>query len=211
MLPAGQTAAIITTVANNLQMGISERLSVMFSSIAMIIGSLVIAFMYDWILTVATSLGLVLIGVVYYGITPQIASIMAVVLEQDIKAASVAAEALSPTAVRMLAACGAQDKIVKRYSLLVDEGHRKGRKMAPLVAWQNGLSKSNKINLDTMRYPSILIAFSQFCCICVGLVKMPRDVVVRSLTGRSTFALAFWVAFKLYTLMEINSPEPLIV
>lgn len=143
MLPAGQTAAIITTVANNLQLGISEKLSVLFSSMAMILGSLVIAVEYDWMLTVATSLGLVLIGAVYYGITPQIASIMAVVLEQDIKAASVAAEALSPTAVRMLAACGAENKIINRYSLLVDEGHRKGRKMAPLMAWQNGLSESD--------------------------------------------------------------------
>lgn len=142
MLPAGQTAAIITTVANNLQLGISEKLSVLFSSMAMILGSLVIAFKYDWMLTVATSLGLVLIGAVYYGITPKIASIMAVVLEQDIKAASVAAEALNPTAVRMLAACGAENKVVSRYSLLVDEGHRVGRKMAPLMAWQNGLSES---------------------------------------------------------------------
>lgn len=211
MLPAGQTAAIITTVANNLQMGISERLSLLFSSIAMVLSSLVIAFMYDWILTVATSLGLVLIGIVYYGITPQIASIMAVVLEQDIKAASVAAEALSPTAVRILAACGAEDKIIKRYSLLVDEGHRKGRKMALLVAWQNGLSEYHNNTLELMIYPRILIAVSQFCCICVGLVKMPRDAVLRSLTARSTFALAFWVAFRLYMLMEINSPEPLIV
>lgn len=141
MLPTGQTAAIITTVANNLQLGISEKLGTLFSSIAMIVGSLVIAFMYDWLLTVATSLGLVLIGAVYYGITPQIATIMATVLEQDIKASSVAAEALNPNAVRMLAACGAESKIVSRYSLLVDEGHRKGTKMAPLMAWQNGLSE----------------------------------------------------------------------
>lgn len=151
MLPAGQTAAIITTVANNLQLGISEKLSVLFSSLAMILGSLVIAFKYDWMLTVATSLGLVLIGAVYYGITPQIASIMAAVLDQDIKAASVAAEALNPIAVRMLAACGAEDKIIKRYSLLVDEGHQKGRNMAPLMAWQNGLSESDRLNFHPMR------------------------------------------------------------
>lgn len=32
-----------------------------------------------------------------------------------------------------------------------------------------------------------------------------------SLTAHSTFALAFWVAFQMYMLMEIDSPEPLIV
>lgn len=141
MLPTGQTAAIITTVASNLQMGISEKLCTIFSSAAMIIGSLAIAFTYDWLLTVATSLGLGVIGAVYYGITPEIASILAAILEQDVKAASVAAEALNPNATRMLAACGAESKIVGRYALLIDEGDRRGKKMAPLVAWQNGLSK----------------------------------------------------------------------
>lgn len=144
MLPAGQTAAIITTVASNLQLGISEKLSVLFSSIAMIIGSLVVAFMYDWMLTIATSLGLVLIGAVYYGITPRIAKIMSLVLEQDIQASSVAGEVLNPTAIRMLAACGAESKIIQRYSLFVDEGQRKGSKMASLVAWQNGLSEFSR-------------------------------------------------------------------
>lgn len=142
MLPTGQTAAIITTVANNLQLGISEKLSTIFSSLSMILGSLVIAFHYDWLLTLATSLGLLVIGAVYYGITPRIAAILAAVLEQDIKAASVASEALNPNAARMLAACGAEEKIVARYSRLVDEGHRVGRKMAPLMGLQNGLSES---------------------------------------------------------------------
>lgn len=155
MLPTGQTAAIITTVANNLQLGISEKLGTLLSSISMILGSLVIAFTYDWLLTVATSLGLVLIGAVYCGITPQIAKIMAEVLEEDIKASSVAAEALNPNAIRMLAACGAQTKIIRRYALLVDEGKRKGSKMAPLMAWQNGLSEFS--------WYSALILFEMRC------------------------------------------------
>lgn len=141
MLPTGQTAAIITTVASNLQLGISEKLAVIFSSLAMIFGSMVIAFTYDWLLTLATSLGLVVIGAIYYGVTPQIGAIMTAVLEQDIYAGSVAAEALNPNAARMLAACGAESKIIQRYSALVDEGDRKGRKMAPLVGVQNALSR----------------------------------------------------------------------
>lgn len=141
MLPTGQTAAIITTVAHQLQLGISEKFSALFSGAAMILGSLVVAFLYDWLLTLATSIGLLLVVAVYYAITPRIAGIMGEVMEQDIKASGVAAEALTPGAARMLAACGAGDKIVARYACLVDEGHRRGRKMPSLVALQNGLSK----------------------------------------------------------------------
>lgn len=142
LLPTGQIAAIITTVANNLQVGISERLSSIFSGIAMVIGSLVIAFMYDWLLTVATCLALVIVGAVYVLITPQINRTLAAVLEEDISASAVAAEALSPSAARMLAACGACKVITDRYAKIVDEGHRKGKAMPSLVALQNGLSKS---------------------------------------------------------------------
>lgn len=141
MLPTGQTAAIITTVASNLQLGISEKLSTVFSSLAMILGSLVIAFHYDGFLTLATSLGLLAIAAVYYGITPKIAAIFAAVLDQDIKAAAVAAEALNPNAARMLAACGAQAKITGRYAVLIDEAARQGQKMAVLMGWQMGLSE----------------------------------------------------------------------
>lgn len=141
MLPTGQTAAIITTVANQLQLGISDKFSAIFSGAAMILGSLVVAFVYDWLLTFATSIGLLLVVGVYYSVTPKITGIMGEVLDQDIKASGVAAEALNPSAARILAACGAGDKIVARYANLVDEGHRRGRRMASLVALQNGLSE----------------------------------------------------------------------
>ncbi|CAN8105522.1 unnamed protein product [Discula destructiva] len=139
MIPTGQTAAIITTVANNLQLGISEKLSSIFASTAMVLGSLIVAVFYDWRLTLATSLGLGFIAAVYYGVTPKIAAVMAAVLEHEIQASSVAAEALNPHAVRMLAACGAESKIISRYSVLIDEAGRKGKRLASLMALQNGL------------------------------------------------------------------------
>lgn len=141
MLPTGQTAAIITTVANNLQLGISEKLGQIFSGAAMILGSLLVAFTYDWLLTLATSLGLVSVAFVYTHFTPRITKIVSEVMELDIQASAVAAEALTPSASRMLAACGAGDKMATRYASLVDEGRRRGKGMAKAVAIQNGLSK----------------------------------------------------------------------
>lgn len=141
MLPTGQTAAIITTVANNLQLGISEKLGQIFSAVSMVLGSLVVAFTYDVLLTLATSLGLVVVAFVYAHYTPRITKILTQVMELDIQASAVAAEALAPSAARMLAACGAGEKMRSRYAALVDEGRRRGKAMAKAVALQNGLSE----------------------------------------------------------------------
>lgn len=222
MLPTGQTAAIITTVANNLQLGISEKFSSIFSGAAMILGSLAVAFLYDWLLTLATSTGLLLVVAVYYSITPRITGILGAVLEQDIKASGVAAEALTPSAARMLAACGAGDKIVARYAGLVDEGHRRGQKMASLVALQNGLSEwwPPAPDLEPARTPPpeqdrVDANSGQYI-----LEYTRRPVYVSTPTGGGilanypssrTFSVAFWYAFQMYMLMEIDSPEPLIV
>lgn len=142
MLPTGQTAAIITTVANNLQLGISERLGNIFSGVAMIVGSLFVAFTYDWLLTIVTSLGFIFIAVLYAYLTPRITAVVTAVLEQDIQASTVAAESLTPGSARILAAFGAGHKIASRYAKVVDEGHRKGKGMASFVALQNGLGTS---------------------------------------------------------------------
>lgn len=141
MLPTGQTAAIITTVANNLQLGISEKLGQIFSGLSMILGSLVVAFSYDLLLTLATSMGLVVVAFVYTHYTPRVTKILTEVMELDIAASAIAAEALAPSAARMLAACGASDKMAMRYASLVDEGHRRGKGMAKVVAAQNALSE----------------------------------------------------------------------
>lgn len=140
MLPPGQTASIITTVANNLQVGISDKLSPLFSSVSAILGSLVIAFAYNWVLTLVTGVGLAFI-VVVYGITaPAINGVLSDVMQADIQASSMASEALS--SVRMIAACGAENRVLKKFAGLVDEGRRRGKRMASLVGIQQALSKS---------------------------------------------------------------------
>ncbi|PSR80090.1 ABC transporter [Coniella lustricola] len=172
MLPTGQTAAIITTVANNLQLGISEKLGDIFSGASMIIGSLAVAVSCDWMLTLVASLGFISIAVIYTTVTPRISGVVAAVMERDIYASTVAAECFHPGAARILAAFGAGEKLVARYAAVVEEGRQKGEGMARLVATQNGL-----------------IHFAIY----------------------ATFAVAFWTAFQMYMLLEITSPEPLIV
>jgi len=137
MLPPGQTAAIITITASILQLGISEKMGQFFSSLAVVIAGFAIAFVYNWLLTLTTSSGLVFIAIVYTITTPPIIKKLKDVQDMDIAAASVATEAFS--AIRMLAACGAEFKMIAKYGILADQSRKKGAGMAWLVAIQQGL------------------------------------------------------------------------
>ncbi|PVH85767.1 ABC transporter-like protein [Cadophora sp. DSE1049] len=134
VLPPGQTAAIITVTANILQVGISERLSMLIQNVSLIITALVIAFSYNWLLTVVTSTGLVFIALVYRYTIPRFINSMKEVGEADRMSSGVASEAF--TSIRMVAACGAEEKMASRYAEWVEESHRRGLRMSPLVALQ---------------------------------------------------------------------------
>ncbi|KAK0709215.1 ABC transporter-like protein [Lasiosphaeria miniovina] len=134
VLPPGQTAAIITITASVLQAGISEKLSAFLQALSTVVSALVIAMSYSWKLTLITSSGLVLITVVYAVTTPFLVKILNDVQHADIQASTTANELFS--SIRMIAACGAEEKMAKRYSGWVDESRRRGLKMSPLIAAQ---------------------------------------------------------------------------
>ncbi|KAM0569923.1 hypothetical protein ACHAP9_004287 [Verticillium nonalfalfae] len=117
MLPPGQTAAIITTTASILQNGISEKMGQFFSSIATVVAGFCIALSYNWMLTLATSTGLVFIAIVYLLSAPPVVRIMGEVQAVEVQAASVSTEAFASW--RMLAACGAEGKMIASVLLCV--------------------------------------------------------------------------------------------
>jgi len=139
-LPPGQTAAIITITASILQIGISERLSMLLQSISLVITALVIAFRYSWLLTLVTSSGLLFISVFYCCTIPFLVKMMKEVEHADRMSSSVAGEVFG--SIRMVAACGAESKMAKRYASWVNESRRRGLLMSPLVAIQQAPGKS---------------------------------------------------------------------
>ena len=144
VLPPGQTAAIITITASILQIGISEKLSAFLQSASTVISALVIAMCYSWSLTLITSSGLLLITIVYATTTPFLVKLLNEVQHADIQASTTANEMFS--SIRMVAACGAEEKMAKRYAGWVDESRRRGLKMAPLVAVQQAPGMSSGLN-----------------------------------------------------------------
>ncbi|KAH8647454.1 ABC transporter-like protein [Tricladium varicosporioides] len=133
-LPPGQTAAILTITANVLQIGISEKISMLIQSISLVITALVVSFHYSWLLTLVTSSGLLFI-VVFYSVTiPFLVRGLKEVEHADRMSSSIASEVFG--AIKMIAACGAETKMMQRYAGWVKESRRRGLKLSPLVAIQ---------------------------------------------------------------------------
>jgi ABC-type bacteriocin/lantibiotic exporter with double-glycine peptidase domain len=134
-LPPGQTAAIITTTTNILQVGISEKLSVFLQSVSLVVTALIVAFYYNWQLTLVTSSGLVFVMVFYCLTIPFLVKGLKEVEDADRVGASIANEVFE--SIRMVAACGAEEKMAKKYTGWVEESRRRGFLLSPLVAIQH--------------------------------------------------------------------------
>ncbi|XXG99724.1 hypothetical protein Hte_006065 [Hypoxylon texense] len=134
--PPGQIAAIITTTANTLQNGISERLAAIIQNLSMFISSIVIAFSRSWKLSLVTSSGLLLITICYCVTIPFVVKNMKQVEDANIKGSAVASETFG--SIRMVAAYGAELKMVKKYQEWVDEAQRRGLRLSKIVAIQQG-------------------------------------------------------------------------
>jgi ATP-binding cassette subfamily B (MDR/TAP) protein 1 len=134
-LPSGQTAAIITVTANILQIGISERLSSLIQAIAVIVVALIIGCIYSWALTLVTACGLVLIVGWYSVITPLVVQKYAAVQKVEREASDVVGETL--LGIRMVAACGAENKMAMKYDKLIDRASAMSKKLSPLLAIQH--------------------------------------------------------------------------
>lgn len=138
-LPPGQTTAIITITANTLQLGISERLSSLIQAITVILTALIIGCIFSWELTLVTASGLVAIVIWYSVFTPIVVSKYAKVQEVEREAAGVGSEALA--SIRMIAACGAEDKITAKYNRLVEHAKIMGKQLSPILAVQHSPGK----------------------------------------------------------------------
>lgn len=101
----------------------------------MITVALIIGCCYSWALTLVTATGLVAIVVWYQIITPLVVQRYAEVQKVETEAAGAAFEALS--GIRMIAACGAEDKIMQSYTKLVERMKSMSRKLSPVLAVQH--------------------------------------------------------------------------
>lgn len=137
--PPGQIAAIITTTANTLQIGISEKLAIVIQTLSLLATALIVAYTHSWKLSLVTSSGLLLITVCYCITIPFLVKNMKQVEDANIMASAVASETFA--SIRMVAAFGAELKVVERYRKWVDESSRRGLRLSVIIAIQQATSK----------------------------------------------------------------------
>lgn len=139
-LPPGQTAAILTTTADIIQTGISEKLSMFLQSLSLMTTALIVAFYFHFLLALVTSVGLLFIVVFYFCTIPFLVKGLKGVEDADRMSSSIASEVFE--SIRMVAACGAEERMAGRYSAWVEESRRRGFLLSPLVAIQQAPGKS---------------------------------------------------------------------
>ena len=71
-MPSGAAAGTITSTSNTLQMGISEKLGTFVEYMSLIITALIIAFTYNWELTLVTASTILFIAIAVSIILPVI-------------------------------------------------------------------------------------------------------------------------------------------
>lgn len=136
-MPPGAAAGTITTTANTLQLGISEKLGTFVEYIATIIAAAVIAFTYSWSLALVTSSVILFILLTVGILLPFIVKGTGKVTKAETKSSSIASEAFS--SIRMVTACGAEEQMAQRFAVWVEAAKSHGQKTSPLFAGQFGL------------------------------------------------------------------------
>jgi ATP-binding cassette subfamily B (MDR/TAP) protein 1 len=133
-LPSGQASNTLTNTANLLQIGISEKLGMVLQFTSLLITAIIVAFTYSWSLTLVTSSVLVFVALVYGTIVPMVIKSQKEIDHADEKASSIAGEVLS--SIRMIVACGAEERVAKKYAGWIAESKKRGLKQSPLVGVQ---------------------------------------------------------------------------
>ncbi|KAI0523779.1 multidrug resistance protein [Xylaria bambusicola] len=136
-MPPGAAAGTITTTANTLQLGISEKLGTLIEYTSTIIAAIIIAYTYSWSQALVTSSVILFISLVLGVVVPFVLKGTGRLTRAETKASAIASEAFS--SIRMVTACGAEDRMAKRFAVWVAAAKRHGQKTSPFLGLQFGL------------------------------------------------------------------------
>ncbi|GCB21237.1 leptomycin B resistance protein pmd1 [Aspergillus awamori] len=133
----GAVTNTITTLSNSIQQSISDKLAILFQSVALLVAAYIIAFKYSWALTLVTSSALLFILIAVSITLPRLTKAQQSVDKADEKQSSIAAEVFS--SVRTVVSLGAEGNLATKYALWVEEARKRGRKMSVFLGLQFAL------------------------------------------------------------------------
>ncbi|CAI7603823.1 unnamed protein product [Penicillium manginii] len=133
----GTVVNAITTSSNSIQQSISDKLAILFQSLALLISAYIIAFKYSWALTLATSSAILFIVIVCSLTVPAIMKIQQEVDKANEKHSTIAAEVFG--SIRTVISLGAEAPLAKKYCQWVEESRKRGTKLSVIMGFQFGL------------------------------------------------------------------------
>ncbi|KAI9657796.1 MAG: hypothetical protein M1821_002972 [Bathelium mastoideum] len=133
-LPPGSATDSLTTAANTIQMGISDKLGVLVQQVSLIISSYVVAFIWSWKLTLASTSSIVFIFIIYAILNPFWLALYKEILKDNAAAAGIAGETFQ--AIRTVKALCAEKAMIAKHASKMAEARKKGNKLSPLTGLQ---------------------------------------------------------------------------
>ncbi|KAE8373973.1 P-loop containing nucleoside triphosphate hydrolase protein [Aspergillus bertholletiae] len=127
----GTVTNTITTLSNSIQQSISDKLAILFQSLALLVAAYIIAFRYSWALTLVTSASLLFILVACSITIPIITKAQQKVDKADEKHSSAAAEVFG--SIRTVVSLGAEEPLRKKYAAWVEESQKCGQGMSTVM------------------------------------------------------------------------------
>ncbi|RLM00382.1 hypothetical protein CFD26_106875 [Aspergillus turcosus] len=127
----GTVTNTITTLSNTIQQSISDKLAILFQSVALLFAAFIIAFKFSWALTLVTSSALLFVVVVCSVTLPLMTKIQQRIDKADEKHSSIAAEVFG--SIRTVVSLGAQESLSKRYATWVEEARRRGHGLSFII------------------------------------------------------------------------------
>ena len=133
-LPPGAATESLTSVANTIQLAVSDKLGALVQGTALIVTAYIVAFIYSWSLTLVSS-SVVLFVVIVAGTTaPKYFKYDSLIAESNSGAASVASEALR--AIRTVKSLSAEKKLMSKHSHWTTQAQERGLRKSKWVAAQ---------------------------------------------------------------------------
>lgn len=132
----GTVTNTITSLSNSIQQSISDKLAILFQSLALLLTAYIIAFKFSWALTLAASAAILFILVVCSVTVPLLIKIQKRVDQTDMKHSSIAAEALS--AIRTIVSLGAEGTLSKKYAFWIEEARKQEKRASIFLGIQFG-------------------------------------------------------------------------
>lgn len=127
-MSVGTVTHAITALSNTIQQSVSDRLAILFQSLALLIAAYAIAFRYSWALTLVVSAAIVFVILGFSLTMPFLVKAQQSVDKADEKHAALAAEVFG--SIRTVFALGAEQPLFKKYTRWVDEARKRGLRMS---------------------------------------------------------------------------------